>query len=150
MNDPKQAGLILLAEDEETDVILFRFAMKAAGLVYALAVVRDGQEAIDYLAGDPPYSNRQTDPLPSLVILDLKMPRMTGFDVLSWLANQAHLQSIPAVVLSSSSYPEDIQKAAQLGARDFYIKPHTVSELAKVLQSATGRWLGSDVIRSAG
>jgi CheY-like chemotaxis protein len=144
VNQP-QDYLILLAEDEETDVILFRLALKTAGLLYPLAVVGDGQEAIDYLSGEPPYSDRGSSPLPALVVLDLKMPRMTGFDVLSWLGTQSHLRQIPAVVLSSSSYPEDIHRARNLGAREFYIKPHTVPELAKLLQTATERWLESGV-----
>src|SRR5947209_4561847 len=95
-----KAPLILLAEDEETDVILFRLALQTAGLLYPVAVARDGQEAIEYLSGEAPYSDRETNPLPALVVLDLKMPRMTGFDVLSWLGTQSDLRQIPAVVLS--------------------------------------------------
>src|SRR5579862_996911 len=104
------APCILLAEDEETEVLLFELALQSAGQSYPVIVARDGQEAIDYLAGHVPYKNRLSHPLPALVMLDLKMPRMTGFDVLSWLSSQPQLQSIPAVVLSSSSYPEDIKK----------------------------------------
>ena len=139
--EPTTLAAILIAEDEETEVLLFELALKAAGLAYRLIVVRDGQEAIDYLAGQPPYQDRQAHPLPDLLMLDLKMPRMTGFDVLGWLTSQPQLRQIPALVLSSSSYPEDIQKAAQLGAREYYIKPHTLSELTALLRSATNRWI---------
>jgi CheY-like chemotaxis protein len=135
------APRILVAEDEETEVLLFQLALQSAGLSYPVIVARDGQEAIDYLAGNAPYENRLSHPLPALVMLDLKMPRMTGFDVLSWLGSQPQLQNIPAVVLSSSSYPEDIKKATQLGAREYYIKPHTLVELARLLQSVGQRWL---------
>src|SRR5579872_1468914 len=130
--ETREAGApphILVAEDEETEILLFKLALESAGLLYPVIVARDGQEAIDYLAGRPPYEDRPNHPLPALVMLDLKMPRMTGFDVLSWLNSQPQLKCIPAVVLSSSSYPEDIKKATQLGAREYYIKPHTLAEL---------------------
>lgn len=133
----------MLAEDEETDVVMFQLALKRGGIPSALIITRDGQEAVDYLSGQGQYHDRSAHPLPALIVLDLKMPRMTGFDVLSWLTAHDHLKRIPAVVLSSSSYPQDIQQAAQLGAREYYIKPHSVGELAKVLQNATGKWLGS-------
>jgi CheY-like chemotaxis protein len=135
------APSILLAEDEETEVMLFELALQSAGPQYPLIVTRDGKEAIDYLSGEPPYSERSAHPMPGLMVLDLKMPRLTGFDVLSWLEARPHLRSIPAVVLSSSSYPEDIQKAARLGAREYYIKPHSLSELGKLLRSIIDRWL---------
>lgn len=142
--DTREAGAsprILLAEDEETEVLLFKLALESAGLSYPVIVIRDGREAIDYLGGYSPYEDRSNHPMPALVILDLKMPRMTGFDVLSWLSSQPQLRYLPAVVLSSSSYPEDIKKATQLGAREYYIKPHTLVELGKLLQSITERWL---------
>jgi CheY-like chemotaxis protein len=132
---------ILLAEDEETDVVMFRLALKRAGLFFRLIIMRDGQEAIDYLVSQEQGPDRADHPLPSLIILDLKMPRMTGFDVLAWLGSRPNLRAIPAVILSSSSYPQDIQRAAQLGAREYYIKPHSVGELVKVLQTATAKWL---------
>jgi CheY-like chemotaxis protein len=132
---------ILLAEDEETDVMMFRLALEKAKLRYTVVVAHDGQDAIDYLSGHPPYTNRGEHPLPGLLVLDLKMPRMTGFDVLSWLRNRPEFSQLPAVVLSSSSYPQDIQHAAQLGAREYFIKPHSISQLATVVQSATQRWL---------
>lgn len=135
------AGSILLAEDEETDVMMFQLALRLAGISPSVFVVRDGQEAVDYLSGSDPYNDRTAFPLPALIVLDLKMPRMTGFDVLSWLKSEEALRGIPAVILSSSSYPQDIQQAMELGARDYYIKPHSVRELAKLLQQATGKWL---------
>jgi CheY-like chemotaxis protein len=138
--EPTNPKTILLAEDEETDAIMFRFAMKSSGLTFPLVVARDGQEVVDYLSGLDPYGDRGKNPLPSLLVLDLKMPRITGFDVLSWLKTRPDLD-IPAVVLSSSSYPEDIQKAKKLGAREYFIKPHSLVELSKLLQTVTSRWL---------
>jgi CheY-like chemotaxis protein len=141
MSETEASRTILLAEDEETDVILFRLALKRAELPYTLAVTHDGQEAIEYLSGSPPYDDRQAHPLPGLMFLDLKMPRLTGFEVLAWLTEQPRLRQVPALVLSSSSYPDDIQKAAQLGARDYYVKPHTLGELSTILRDAAQRWL---------
>jgi len=120
--------------------MLFRYAMRSAGLKFALAVARDGQEVVDYLSGCGNYSDRSQHPLPSLLVLDLKMPRLSGFDVLTWLKSRPDLD-IPAVVLSSSSYQEDIQRAQKLGAREYFIKPHSVTELTKVVLTATSRWL---------
>ena len=135
------AASILLAEDEETDVVMFRLALKRGGLAFPLIVMRDGQDAIDYLAGQEQQAGRDRRAFPALIVLDLKMPRRTGFDVLAWLGSHPQLRPIPAVVLSSSSYPQDIQRAAELGACEYYIKPHSVGELVKVLQAATGKWL---------
>jgi CheY-like chemotaxis protein len=134
---------ILLAEDEESDAMLFGLALKRANLTHPIVVARDGQEAVDYLSGIPPFSDREANPLPSLLVLDLKMPRMTGFEVLAWLATRPDLNQIPAVVLSSSSYQVDIQKATQLGAREFLIKPHTVDQLANVLEATVKRWIAA-------
>lgn len=137
----KTGPSILLSEDEETEVMLFELALRRGGLSYPLIITRDGQEAVEYLSGSGRYSDRTLHPLPSLIVLDLKMPRMTGFDVLAWLGSQTALQQIPAVVLSSSSYPQDVQQAQRLGARDYFVKPHSLAELVQLLQTATKRWL---------
>ena len=120
--------------------MLFELALRRGGMTYPLIVTRDGQEAVEYLSGKGGYSDRLLHPLPSLIVLDLKMPKMTGFDVLAWLGSQPGLQHIPAVILSSSSYPQDMRQATLLGARDFYVKPHSLAELIALLQAATTRW----------
>jgi CheY-like chemotaxis protein len=142
--EPKSQRPILLAEDEDTDAIMFQLALKRSGLAFPVIVARDGQEAVDYLSARDPTRSRSDHPMPALIVLDLKMPRMTGFEVLSWLRSQPGLQQIPAVVLSSSSYPRDIQQATELGAREYFIKPHSLAELSRVLQIATDRWLPSE------
>lgn len=120
--------------------MLFELALRRGGMTYPLIVTRDGQEAVEYLSGKGGYSDRLLHPLPSLIVLDLKMPKMTGFDVLAWLGSQPRLQHIPAVILSSSSYPQDMRQATLLGARDYYVKPHSLAELVELLQAATTRW----------
>jgi len=95
-------------------------------------MVHDGQEAVDYFGGKGRYADRSAHPLPALLVLDLKMPRMNGFDVLAWLAKEPDFKHIPVVVLSSSANELDVNKARQLGAREYFVKPHRLEELIKI------------------
>ena len=141
---------ILVAEDVETERFLIQHAFDKAGIRAPLQLVNDGREVVDYLTGEGPYTDRLAHPLPGLLILDLNMPRMTGFDVLAWLAGQPDFKHLPAVILSSSGLESDIAKARQLGASDYHVKPHTLGELAQILQSIEMRWLSSAVQASPG
>jgi CheY-like chemotaxis protein len=132
---------ILAAEDEEADRIILEPAFQRAQLLHPLVIVRDGQEAVDYLSGKGRYADRAAHPLPVLLLLDLKMPRMNGFDVLTWLATQAAFKEIPAVVLSSSADESDVNKARQLGAREYFVKPHSLGDLMKIAHQMQARWL---------
>jgi len=132
---------VLLAEDEETDALILRMAFEKAGIARTLVVVSDGQEAVDYLCGNGPYKDRSAHPLPALLVLDLKMPRMNGFDVLAWLASRPEFKDLPAVVLSSSADSHDLARARQLGACDYFVKPHAVSDYVKVAEMIHARWL---------
>lgn len=134
---------ILAAEDEESDRMILELAFQRAKLPRALVLVRDGQEAIDYLSRNGSYADRSAHPLPALLILDLKMPRMSGFDVLAWLSTQRELKEIPAVVLSSSADESDMSKARRLGARDYFVKPHSLDELIKIVQQMQTRWVAA-------
>lgn len=96
---------ILLAEDEETDVVWFRRALSKAGIDRPLVSMPNGRDAIGYLLGEPPFDDRASHPLPALIVLDLKMPIVDGFDVLRWLQTRAGLKAVPAVVLTSSNQP---------------------------------------------
>ncbi|MDO8544863.1 MAG: response regulator [Opitutaceae bacterium] len=127
---------ILAAEDEESDAFLLRYAFEKSGIANPLIVVGDGFHAVSYLRGDVPYDNRAQHPLPVMVLLDLKMPRMSGFDVLRWLANQpAELRDIPAYIFSSSPAETDRHMATQLGAQDYFVKPHDLGEFVAVIRS---------------
>jgi CheY-like chemotaxis protein len=121
-------GPILLVEDSEDDVFFMRRAFKEAGLTERLEVVWNGEEAINYLGGIAEYADRTRFPLPKFVFLDLKMPIMNGFDVLSWLRDQTHL-NIPVAVLSSSPEEQDMKRARALGAACYLIKPPTAAML---------------------
>lgn len=133
---------ILAVEDEESDALLLRMAFKQAGLPNPLVLASDGQQAMDYLTGEPPYNDRSVHPLPALMLLDLKMPRMSGFDVLEWLAGRPELRQLPVVVLSSSSDASDVKKALQMGARNYHVKPNDFKELKRLLQEIVARWIG--------
>jgi CheY-like chemotaxis protein len=132
---------ILAAEDEESDRLILELAFRRAGLPQPLVIVRDGQEAVDYLSGKGHYADRSTHPLPGLLVLDLKMPRMNGFDVLAWLAKQPDFQHLPVVVLSSSADELDVNKARELGAREYFVKPHRLEELREIARQMHARWL---------
>ena len=133
--------LVLYAEDEESDAIILKRAFKKANILIRLAVVKDGQEAIEYLGGEAPYDDRHEHPLPALMLLDLKMPRMSGFDVLSWIASRPNMRSIPVVVLSSSSSDADVRKAREMGAQDYFVKPNGLDQYAPLVQAWHSRWL---------
>jgi len=126
----------LVAEDDENDVFFLQRAFQQAKVENPLHVVRDGQEAIDYLSGDGKFSDRNLYPLPQLFILDLKMPRKTGLEVLRWLQEQPELRCLPVLVLSSSAQRTDIETAYELGANAFVVKPASLEkrvELAKLI-----------------
>ena len=129
---------VLVAEDEESDALILARVFKRAQVPNPLVVVRDGQGAIDYLGGD-----RAQHPLPALLILDLKMPNVNGFEVLSWLQSRPDLAGLPAVVLSSSSHRMDIDRALRLGARDYHIKPRDLDQFQTIVKGLSSRWLGA-------
>jgi len=132
---------ILLAEDDENDIFLMGRAFDRAGIPNPLSVVRNGQEAIDYLAGTGEYAQRDKFPLPGLLLLDLKMPWMDGFDVLNWLRGQPHFDTLPVVVLTSSKLQSDVDKSRQLGVYDYRVKPHGFDDLVRLLDDVRKCWL---------
>src|SRR5262245_29179549 len=135
-------GTILLAEDDPNDVILFQRAMGRASLgAYSLQVVRDGEEAISYLNGQSAYANRNRYPLPALLLLDLKMPRKTGLEVLSWLRRQPQLRHLTVVFLTSSNSAEDIRLAYEAGANSYLVKPVEFMELVEMIRNVIVYWL---------
>jgi CheY-like chemotaxis protein len=132
---------ILLAEDDENDIFLMGRAFDRAGIPNRLMVVRNGQETIDYLAGTGKFAQRDKYPLPSLILLDLKMPWMDGFDVLNWLRTHSQFDTLPVVVLTSSKLQSDVDKSRQLGVYDYRVKPHEFDDLVRLLDDVRKCWL---------
>jgi len=135
------SGCILVADDDADDVYLLRRALRKAGLSPRLVDVFDGTVAVSYLTGEPPFDNRKQHPFPDLFLLDLKMPKMNGFDVLAWLKGRPDMGSLPVIVLSSSSVEEDKAMALRMGAREFHTKPADIDNLIPLLRSLHRRWL---------
>src|SRR5215510_2270454 len=122
---------VLVADDEPTDVFLLQRAFAKARVTISLHVVRDGWTAIAYLKGEAPYSDRNAHPLPDLMLLDLKMPGLNGFEVLTWLRKQPGLKRLPVIVLTSSNLASDINRAYEMGANSYLVKPHEPAEMSQ-------------------
>jgi CheY-like chemotaxis protein len=113
---------ILHVEDDPNDAFLVQHAFEKAGVQVQLRLAADGQQALDYLAGSGAYGDRCAFPMPDLVLLDLKMPKLSGFDVLAWLRGQERFGSLPVIILSSSEHCEDKTHAQKLGATAYEVK----------------------------
>src|SRR5262249_38465399 len=131
---------ILLVEDDSNDVLLLQRAFQKAGLRDVLRVVRDGEQAIEYLSGQGPYADRERHPLPFLVLLDLKMPGTDGFDVLQWARGEPDLKRLLIVVLTSSHLQSDVDRAYELGANSYLVKPVEFNEMVNLIQRFEAYW----------
>jgi CheY-like chemotaxis protein len=131
---------ILLVEDEPSDVFLMKRAMKNAQIPNPLQVACDGQEAINYLSGADKFSDRKQFPIPSIIFLDLKLPYKNGFEVLTWIRSQPHLDLTLVMVLTSSSEERDIAQCYRLGARTFLVKPPNPTMLTELMVSLKDFW----------
>jgi CheY-like chemotaxis protein len=133
---------ILLADDNENDIDLVRGALESMGVEDPIHVVRDGAQAMAYLRGDANYVDRQHFPFPHLLLLDIKMPKVNGLEVLEWIRHQpdARLRRLPVIMMSNSDITEDIDRAYGLGVNAYVVKPYEFDELLKVLRTTTEFW----------
>jgi CheY-like chemotaxis protein len=122
---------ILLVDDSENDLFLMRMAFKKAEFNVPLQEVHNGEQAIAYLKGDDPYSDRDKFPLPAVILLDLNMPMKNGFDVLT---QQTGLKRLSIIVLTASMRPEDVARAFDSGANSFLVKPGTMEKLTDMIR----------------
>ncbi len=132
---------MLLVEDNPDHAMLVRIAVERAGLPLRVNIVGNGVDAISYLAGTGPHADRGTHPFPDLVLLDLVMPGLDGFQVLEWIRGRADMHELPVVVLTSSINPRDEARARRLGASDFQTKPSDLTRMGEQVRSLVARWL---------
>lgn len=131
---------ILLVEDNPDDVLLIQRAFRKANMP-SLIQVSDGDEAVLYLSGEQPYNDREQYPLPVLILLDLKLPRRSGLEVLQWLRQQPGLKRLLVVVLTSSKESIDINCAYDLGANSYLVKPVAFNDLLDLVKTLNLYWL---------
>lgn len=138
----RDALTVLLVEDDPNDALLIRRLFGKIGLAGSLQHVDDGEKAVAYLSGTGVYSERSRYGIPSLILLDLKLPRRSGHEVLQWMRSQPELRRVPVVVLTSSREATDITRAYDLGANSYLVKPVEYAALQEMLRVIDAYWLG--------
>ncbi len=141
MTENWKGKTILLADDEDNDALLFKRAFKKAGINASIARVKDGEDALAYLRGEHVYKNRDLYPFPDMVLLDLKMPRKSGFEVLKWIREHEEFKRLVVIVLTSSKQSFDVNKAYDLGANSYLVKPLNFDELLALSTLLHKFWL---------
>ena len=136
----KDSG-ILLVEDDSNDVLFIQRAFRRSKLENSMQVVRDGDEAVAYLSGDGKYADRNLYPLPGMILLDLKLPRRSGLEVLEWIRNQPVIKRIPVVILTSSKENADVNTAYDIGVNSYLLKPVNYNALNKMIDTLNAFWL---------
>jgi len=137
----RNGSTILLVEDSPDDVLLVRRAFQKAGIENPIVAVENGDEALAYLDGTGLYADRQRYPLPTLMLLDLKLPRRSGLEVLAWVRQHSGIKRLPVIVLTSSRDEDDINRAYDLGANSYLVKPVAFDDLLRLVRSLEGYWL---------
>ncbi|MEG4940283.1 response regulator [Microcoleus sp. F4-D5] len=137
-----QTQTILLVEDNPVDILLMQRAFRNQIFTNtSLQIVRDGDAAVFYLNGEGEYSDRDRYPLPAIILLDLKLPRRSGHEVLVWLKQQPELKRLPVVMLTSSRQTLDVKRAYDLGVNSYLVKPVGFASLLQMMQSFSEYWL---------
>ncbi len=132
---------ILLVEDNPDDAELIEYAFEKAGIANLLVRVADGDAAIDHIGGTGAYTDRTHHPVPTLILLDLKLPRRSGFEVLRFVRDQEATRHTPVVVLTSSNQHDDIRRAYELGANSYLVKPLSRDALIETVKSLKTYWI---------
>jgi len=135
-------GPVLLVEDDVSDFRLIQRAFAKIKPSIPMLRLTHGDEAVAYLAGDAPYENRSLHPIPCVLLLDIKLPRRSGFEVLEWIRMQdSALKRIPTIMLTSSSHQVDVNKAYELGVNSYLVKPSNNSELEQLVSAFRTYWM---------
>ena len=131
---------LLVADDSQVDRFLLQRAFDETGVALRALFVVDGQEVLDYLKGVDGFGDRQEHPLPALIILDLKMPRLNAFDVLKWLKSQPDHHNTPVMILTDSDDAQDINRAYRMGVSAYVRKPSRASEIPDLVRAIENFW----------
>lgn len=132
---------VLLVEDDPNDARLVQRAFGRAATPISVLRLQNGDEAVSYLRGDPPFDNRALHPIPGLLLLDIKLPRRSGFEVLQWIRTQTNpLRRMPIVMLTSSTHSTDINRAYDLGANSYMAKPESTEGLNELVRMFASYW----------
>jgi CheY-like chemotaxis protein len=140
-NMDSKSHVILSVDDNEVDGALLHRAVKRSAIPATILTVTEGLQALSYLAGEGIYRDRERYRFPDLVLLDLRMPKMSGLDVLGWIRQQPTLKNTKVVILSASDNPEDKKRAHMIGADDYLLKPTKFEELQSMMKSIYATWL---------
>lgn len=133
-------GTIALVEDNEDDLFFMKRALKSAGIANPLQVLATGTTAIQYLTGSGAYTDRSRYPLPFLLLLDLKLPDMSGFEVLRWIKGDEGMHNLAVIVLTTSAASKDIDRAYELRANSFLVKPSGSERLLDLVIALKQYW----------
>jgi CheY-like chemotaxis protein len=134
------ALVILLVEDDENDLFFVQRATSEGAVGHKVYAVHDGSDAIRYLRGEGDYADRQKFPIPNVILTDIKMPGMGGFDFLRWLRSHPESSVIPVIVYSNSNLEKDVTEAYRLGANAYIKKPSSLNELIETLDLVFRFW----------
>ena len=135
------AKLILLADDSPDDLAAVQLALKAADVRNPVSMVDDGSKVIAYLKGEGVYANRELHPFPKVLLLDLNMPGIDGFDILEWLKDEPALHDLLVIVISGHSGLREVNQAYALGANSFLLKPADPMEIRNLVEAFPGYWI---------
>lgn len=136
----KDSG-ILLVEDDSNDILFIQRAFRRSKLENSMQIVRDGDQAVAYLSGEEQYADRNLYPLPGMILLDLKLPRRSGLEVLEWLREQPVIKRIPVVILTSSKENVDVNRAYDIGVNSYLLKPVNYNALNDMIETLNAFWL---------
>jgi CheY-like chemotaxis protein len=144
----KPLRAILLVEDNPADIKITQRALKESAIPVELLVVRDGQEAVDYLTRQGTHASNDAWRSPDLILLDLNLPRLSGREVLERIRTNPALRMVPVVVLTTSYRPEDVQEMYAAGANTYIQKPQDFARFVQVLQTIQQYWLDTALLPS--
>jgi len=137
----QKSSVVMLVDDSADDLELMRVAFKRAGVRNPIAQAYSGEQAIAYLAGEGQYADRQQFPLPRLIITDLKMPGLDGFELLKWLREHPAFEGVPKIVLTTSGHDEDRKQALASGCSAYFVKPNELEGLVNLVRAINSDWI---------